>query len=72
MKLTNFPKVEALVYARDHLLTLRDHGSISIKIGEHELLPDFIERIVPAVRIELSRCIKDIDDQLHQYGVRLV
>lgn len=71
MKLSDFPKVEALVYTRDHLLTQRDHGPITIKIGEHDQLPDFTEQVRPAIRLELGRRIGDIEQQLRQFGVVL-
>lgn len=69
MKLGDFPIVEALVAARNHLIELRDHGGIDITISGQLQLPDFVEVVAPAIRLELGRRIAEIDTQLACYGV---
>jgi hypothetical protein len=69
VKLGDFPIVEALVATRNHLIELRDHGGIDITISGQLQLPDFVEVVAPAIRLELGRRIADIEVQLGCYGV---
>ena len=71
MRLSDFAKVEALVYTRDHLITQRDHGPIKVSIGGLDQLPDFTDQVTPAIRLEMGRRIADIEQQLRQFGVVL-
>lgn len=69
MKLGDFPIVEALVSTRNYLIGLRDEGRITVEIDGRGQPQDFVDAVVPGIRLELARRIGDTEQQIRQYGV---
>jgi hypothetical protein len=69
MKIGDFPLVETLIDVRNRLIHQKDHGRISIEVDRNHMLPDFVDAVAPAIKLELSRRIVEIDVQLRTLGV---
>jgi hypothetical protein len=69
MKIGDFPLVETLVDARTSLIHLKDKGGSRSRSMAQSHVPDFVDVIEPAIKLELSRRIVEIDVQLRKLGV---
>lgn len=69
MKLNDFLRVEALIVHRHHLVSLRDEGRIEITISGIYQNRSFVDAIEPAIKLELRHRIREIDEQLADFGV---
>ena len=70
MKLSDYPRIEALVTARNHLVGLKDERpTIAISISGHRQTREFVKSVEGAILLELRYRIHEIDQELSELGV---